>query len=195
VALILLTVRFNQGEGQTENAIVTSTGPFVIAWDFAKLKKGYNDMYEIKKYEDHVVQDNFKFGDDKEIVSAILADVFTLISALAVPLGRCIEQQCTGGEQEESETANAAVPRGANGTQPVEYRQYPVLKSVIIVVVVHSPPPFSLLIYSMPLSLQRTLLVPLVSISEWLCETANWYSLCLRSCLIDLDTVGEATKS
>ncbi len=28
------------------------------------------DRYEIKKYEDHVVQDNFKFGDDKEIVSA-----------------------------------------------------------------------------------------------------------------------------
>ena len=74
--LILLTIRFNQGEGQTENAIVTSTGPFVIAWDFAKVKKGFNDMYEIKKYEDHVVQDNFKFGDDKEIVSAILADVF-----------------------------------------------------------------------------------------------------------------------
>ena len=64
-----LTTRFNQGEGQVENAIVTSTGPFVIAWDFAKVKRGFNDKYEIKKYEDHVVQDNFKFGDDKEIVS------------------------------------------------------------------------------------------------------------------------------
>ena len=62
-------VRFNQGEGQEENAIVTSTGQYVIAWDFAKVKKGKLDHYEIKKYEDHVVQDNFKFGDDKEIVS------------------------------------------------------------------------------------------------------------------------------
>ena len=61
--------RFNQGEGQEENAIVTSTGQFVIAWDFAKVKKGHLDKYEIKKYEDHVVQDNFKFGDDKQIVS------------------------------------------------------------------------------------------------------------------------------
>ena len=26
------------------------------------------DKYEIKKYEDLVVQDNFRFGDDKEIV-------------------------------------------------------------------------------------------------------------------------------
>lgn len=41
--------RFNTGEGQEENAIVTSTGQFVIAWDFAKVKKGHLDKYEIKK--------------------------------------------------------------------------------------------------------------------------------------------------
>ncbi|KXN89646.1 Vacuolar import and degradation protein 27, partial [Leucoagaricus sp. SymC.cos] len=67
----LTPARFNQGEGQEENAIVTSTGQFVIAWDFAKVKKGFLDKYEIKKYEDHVVQDNFKFGDDKEIIVAL----------------------------------------------------------------------------------------------------------------------------
>lgn len=61
--------RFNQVEGEEENAIVTSTGQYVIAWDFKKVKKGQLDKYEIKKYEDNVVQDNFKFGDDKEIVS------------------------------------------------------------------------------------------------------------------------------
>jgi len=63
--------RFNTGEGKQENAIVTSTGEFVIAWDFAKVKKGQLDKYEIKKYEDFVVQDNFKFGDDKEIIVAM----------------------------------------------------------------------------------------------------------------------------
>jgi hypothetical protein len=61
--------RFNVGEGQEENAIVTSTGQYVVAWDFEKVKKGQMDKYEIKKYEDHVVQDNFRFGDDKQIVS------------------------------------------------------------------------------------------------------------------------------
>jgi hypothetical protein len=61
-------LRFNIGEGQEENAIVTSTGQYVIAWDFAKVRKGQMDKYEIKKYEDLVVQDNFRFGDDKEIV-------------------------------------------------------------------------------------------------------------------------------
>lgn len=70
--------RFNQGEGQSENAIVTSTGQFVIAWDFAKVKKGHLDRYEIKKYEDHVVQDNFKFGDDKEIIVALQNDVLAV---------------------------------------------------------------------------------------------------------------------
>jgi flagellar hook protein FlgE len=63
--------RFNQSETDAENAIVTSTGQFVIAWDFNKVKKGLLDKYEIKKYEDLVVQDNFRFGDDKEIVCCV----------------------------------------------------------------------------------------------------------------------------
>ncbi|KAJ7591039.1 VID27 cytoplasmic protein-domain-containing protein [Mycena floridula] len=70
--------RFNQGEDQEENAIVTSTGQFVIAWDFAKVKKGHLDRYEIKKYEDHVVQDNFKFGDDKQIIVALQNNVLAV---------------------------------------------------------------------------------------------------------------------
>jgi hypothetical protein len=37
------------GQDQEENAIVTSTGAFVVAWDFAKVKKGQLDKYEIKK--------------------------------------------------------------------------------------------------------------------------------------------------
>ncbi|OJA19004.1 hypothetical protein AZE42_00344 [Rhizopogon vesiculosus] len=70
--------RFNQGEGQEENAIVTSTGQYVIAWDFAKVKKGQLDKYEIKKYEDMVVQDNFKFGDDKQIIVALQNNVLAI---------------------------------------------------------------------------------------------------------------------
>ena len=50
---------------------MTSSGQFVIAWDFAKVKKGNISQYEIKKYEDQVVQDSFKFGDDKQIVSLV----------------------------------------------------------------------------------------------------------------------------
>lgn len=70
--------RFNQGEGQEENAIITATGQYVIAWDFAKVKKGHLDKYEIKKYEDMVVQDNFKFGDDKQIIVALQNNVLAI---------------------------------------------------------------------------------------------------------------------
>ncbi|KAH9077179.1 VID27 cytoplasmic protein [Lactarius deliciosus] len=70
--------RFNVGEGQEENAIVTSTGQYVIAWDFAKVKKGQMDKYEIKQYEDLVVQDNFRFGDDKEIIVALQNNVLSV---------------------------------------------------------------------------------------------------------------------
>jgi len=70
--------RFNVGEGQEENAIVTSTGKYVIAWDFAKVKKGQMDKYEIKMYEDLVVQDNFRFGDDKNIIVALQNDVLSV---------------------------------------------------------------------------------------------------------------------
>lgn len=37
------------GESQEENAIVTSTGEYVVAWDFNKVKKGHLDKYHIKK--------------------------------------------------------------------------------------------------------------------------------------------------
>ncbi|KAH9853492.1 VID27 cytoplasmic protein [Lenzites betulinus] len=70
--------RFNTGEGKEENAIVTSTGQYVVAWDFGKVKKGQLDKYEIKKYDQHVVQDNFKFGDDKEIIVALQNDVLAI---------------------------------------------------------------------------------------------------------------------
>jgi hypothetical protein len=43
--------RFNSTENsQEENLIVTSNGQFVVAWDFAKAKRGKLDKYEIKWY-------------------------------------------------------------------------------------------------------------------------------------------------
>jgi len=77
-AISFTPARFNMGENQEENAIVTSTGEYVVAWDFNKVKKGHLDKYHIKKYEDRVVQDNFKFGDDKEIIVALQNNVLAL---------------------------------------------------------------------------------------------------------------------
>jgi hypothetical protein len=46
----LTCFRFNTGPDSQETTIVTSSGPFVIAWNFNQVKKGRVDKYEIKKY-------------------------------------------------------------------------------------------------------------------------------------------------
>jgi hypothetical protein len=83
--------RFNTGPDTKETAIITSVGEYVIAWDFSKVKKGKLDSYQIKKwafqhvfilsfdiknhrYTGNVVEDNFSFGNDKEIVCLSLYD-------------------------------------------------------------------------------------------------------------------------
>jgi len=67
--------RFNMGEDQEETTVVTSSGNYVIAWDFKAVKKGKYDKYEIRKYQDAVVQDQFKFGDPNDIVVALRNNV------------------------------------------------------------------------------------------------------------------------
>lgn len=79
--------RFNSTEeGVEENLIVTGNGQFVVAWDFNKVKKGILDKYHIKWYPKRVVQDDFKFGADKEIIVALEDNVLsTTRSLLKVP--------------------------------------------------------------------------------------------------------------
>jgi len=67
--------RFDMGEGQEETSIVTSSGNYVIAWDFKAIKRGKYDKYEIRKYQDVVVQDQFKYGHKNDIVVALQNDV------------------------------------------------------------------------------------------------------------------------
>jgi len=68
------TAKFNTGEKE-EKTIVTSSGPYVIIWDFKKVKAGILDSYFIKKYSDNIVADNFKYGHDKSIIVALPDDV------------------------------------------------------------------------------------------------------------------------
>ncbi|KAI8803463.1 VID27 cytoplasmic protein-domain-containing protein [Cladochytrium replicatum] len=65
---------FNAGEGD-EKSIVTSTGPFVITWNFRRVKQGKLWDYQIKKYADNVVADNFKFGADRNIIVTLPGNV------------------------------------------------------------------------------------------------------------------------
>lgn len=68
--------KFNAGPETSEKSIVTSTGPFVISWSLNQVvKKGKLDKYRIKKYQDEVKADNFKFGTDKNVIVALPHDV------------------------------------------------------------------------------------------------------------------------
>lgn len=63
---------FNTGESKTEKFIVTSTGPFVITWNFATIKKygkfaKYN--YTIRSCGSDVVADKFRYNTSNVVVT------------------------------------------------------------------------------------------------------------------------------
>jgi hypothetical protein len=66
--------KFNTGEGE-EKTIITSSGPYVITWNFRRVKAGKLYDYSIKMYSEDVVADNFKFGADKSIIVALASNV------------------------------------------------------------------------------------------------------------------------
>ncbi len=68
------TAHFNTGIDSAEKTIVTSSGPFVVTWDFTKVKNGKYDAYHIKRYADEVKADNFKFGTDNNVIVALPHD-------------------------------------------------------------------------------------------------------------------------
>ena len=70
--------RFNTGtmSNSFERWIVTSTGDFVITFDFDKIKKGQRDAYKIKNTKGQVVRDVFRHNYQNEIVIAQTEDVF-----------------------------------------------------------------------------------------------------------------------
>lgn len=68
------TAHFNTGS-TLERSIVTSTGPFIVVWNFRQVKMGRLDCYTIKRYSDNVVADDFTFNNDGRIVVTMPNDV------------------------------------------------------------------------------------------------------------------------
>ena len=66
---------FNRDYDGNERSIVTSTGPYVVTWDFLKVTKGILGQYQIKQYKDTIVDEQFKFGEDKAIIVTLPDDV------------------------------------------------------------------------------------------------------------------------
>jgi hypothetical protein len=59
--------KFSTGPSE-ERAIITSTGPYVISWNFRRVRAGHLFDYQIRRYEAPVVADNFRYGQDRSIV-------------------------------------------------------------------------------------------------------------------------------
>jgi hypothetical protein len=72
------TARFSTGQSE-ERSIITSTGPYVITWNLRRVKQGHLHDYQMRRYEDTVVADNFRFGQDRSIVVTLPHHV-TMIS-------------------------------------------------------------------------------------------------------------------
>lgn len=66
---------FNTGRSTLERSIVTSSGPFLITWNFRAVKTGRLDAYKINRYIDNIVADDFAFGDEGRIVMCMPDDV------------------------------------------------------------------------------------------------------------------------
>ena len=66
--------RFNTGPG-SEKTIVSSSVPYVITWNFDRVKIGKVHDYSIKQYAEDVLVDNFKFGADRNIIVALAGNI------------------------------------------------------------------------------------------------------------------------
>lgn len=67
--------KFNTGEGAEETSIITATGPYIIEWNFKRVLRGMKAPYRIKRYDDDVKADDFKFGTDKNVIVALPNEV------------------------------------------------------------------------------------------------------------------------
>ncbi|KAG9242689.1 VID27 cytoplasmic protein-domain-containing protein [Calycina marina] len=75
IPLSFTTARFNTGVESTETSIITATGPFIVTWNLKKAIQNIKNPYSIKRYEEVVKADNFKFGSDKNVIVALPNEV------------------------------------------------------------------------------------------------------------------------
>jgi len=73
--LTFTPAKFNAAPDGQETSIITSTGPFLITWSLKKVVQGQRDPYQIKRYSDQVIADNFEFGSDKNVILALPNEV------------------------------------------------------------------------------------------------------------------------
>lgn len=66
---------FNSGLGLQEKNIITSIGPYAITWSLDKILKEAKTPYAIKLFDNDIVEDNFEFGSEDNVIVALKDDV------------------------------------------------------------------------------------------------------------------------
>jgi hypothetical protein len=63
--------KFNQGDHQSDSSIVTSTGKYLVTWNFERVKKGHvKSAYKLKNLHAHAVDGQFQYNhEDKVLVT------------------------------------------------------------------------------------------------------------------------------
>ena len=59
INLNFTAARFNNGDHINETSIVSSTGDYLITWNFEYVKRGLLNKYKIKKLPNHAVDNQF----------------------------------------------------------------------------------------------------------------------------------------
>ncbi|KAI9239326.1 MAG: VID27 cytoplasmic protein-domain-containing protein [Podila humilis] len=79
--------RFNTGANEEEMQIVTSTGPYVITWNFRRVKLGHRE-YSMREYQQKVVADNFRYGQSRSIIVTLPDDVAAVSTGKMVQVSK-----------------------------------------------------------------------------------------------------------
>ncbi len=61
--------KFNIDQVNGETNIITSIGDYVVIWNFTKVKKGILDNYKIRKVNQNVIENQFKFNRNQIVVT------------------------------------------------------------------------------------------------------------------------------
>jgi WD40 repeat protein len=61
--------KFNISKNDKESNITTSIGEYIVIWNFNKIKKGIVNQYKIKKVNDFVIENTYKYNKNQVIVT------------------------------------------------------------------------------------------------------------------------------
>jgi len=67
---------FDTGENIEEEWIVTSTGSYLVTWDFRKVKRGIRDCYKIKRTGE-IIEAKFRYAKKDQVVVNMPHDIYT----------------------------------------------------------------------------------------------------------------------